>query len=56
MDDLLGRVAAVSGSQMRADVTADQFPEASIRIGSMLKVRSADREVVGTISAAEVGS
>jgi len=54
MDDILGRVVAVSGSQMRADVTADQFPEASIRIGSMLKVRSADREVVGTISAAEV--
>jgi hypothetical protein len=56
MDDILGRVVAVSGSQMRADVTADQFAETSIRIGSMLKVRSADREVVGTISAAEVDS
>jgi DNA helicase HerA-like ATPase len=54
MDDILGRVVAVSGSQMRADVTADQFTETSIRIGSMIKVRSADREVVGTISAAEV--
>ena len=56
MDDILGRVVAVSGSQIRADVTADQFAETSIRIGSMLKVRSADREVVGTISAAEVDS
>src|SRR5262245_14878563 len=56
MDDILGRVVAVSGSQIRADVTADQFSEASIRIGSMIKVRSADREVVGTISAAELDS
>src|SRR6202040_3178936 len=56
MDDILGRVAAMSGPQMRADVTADQFAETSIRIGSMLKVRSADREGVGTISAAEGGS
>src|ERR1700730_18437314 len=56
MDALLGRVAAVSASQLRADVTADQFPEASLRIGSMLKARSADREGVGTVSAAEVGS
>jgi len=40
MDDVLGRVVAVSGSQMRADVTADQLTEASIRIGSMIKVRS----------------
>src|SRR6516162_8574738 len=56
MDDMLGRVVAVSGSQIRADVTADQFTETSIRIGSMLKVRSGGREVVGTISAAEVDS
>jgi hypothetical protein len=56
MDDILGRVVAVSGSQMRAAVTADQFSEASIRIGSMVKVPSADLAVVGTISAAEVES
>jgi hypothetical protein len=56
MDDILGRVVAVSGSQMRADVTADQLTEASIRIGSMIKVRSADLDVVGTISAAELDS
>jgi len=54
MDDTLGRVVAVSGSQIRADITADQFIGAALRIGSMLKVRSDDREVVGTISAAEV--
>ena len=56
MDDVLGRVVAVSGSQMRADVTADQLTEASIRIGSMIKVRSADIEVLGRISAAELDS
>src|SRR5689334_10356470 len=56
MDDILGRVVAVFGSQIRAEVTADRFAEASVRIGSMLKVRSADLDVVGTISAAELDS
>jgi DNA helicase HerA-like ATPase len=54
MDDILGRVVSVSGSQLRATLTADQFDENSIRIGAMIKVRSTDREVIGTISAAEV--
>jgi len=56
MDDILGRVVAVSGSQVRATLTADQYSENSIRIGAMIKVRSADLEVVGTISATEVES
>ena len=56
MDDILGRVVAVSGSQKRAAVTAERFTEDSLRIGTMIKVRSADLEVVGTISAAEVES
>jgi uncharacterized protein len=56
MNDILGRVVAVSGSQMRAAVTADQFAEDSIRIGAMIKVQSAGLEVVGAISAAEVES
>ena len=54
MDDILGRVLAVSGSQMRAQVTADRFTEASIRIGSMIKVRSAGLDVIGAVSAAEL--
>ena len=54
MDDILGLVTAVSGSEMRAAVTAEKFTEASIRLGTMIKVQSADLEVVGTISAAEV--
>jgi hypothetical protein len=41
---------------MRVDVAADQLTEASIRIGSMIKVRSADLDVVGTITAAELDS
>ena len=56
MDDIPGRVVAVSGSQMRAQVTADRFTDASVRIGSMIKVQSADLDVVGTISAAELDS
>jgi hypothetical protein len=56
MDDILGRVLAVTGSQMRAQVTADRFTEASIRIGAMIKVQSADLDVVGAISAAELDS
>ena len=56
MDDILGRVLAVSGSQMRATLTADQLSEKSIRIGAMIKVRSADLDVVGTIGAIEVES
>jgi uncharacterized protein len=53
MNDILGRVVAVSGSQMRAAVTTDQFAEDSIRVGKMIKARSAGCEVVGTISTAE---
>jgi DNA helicase HerA-like ATPase len=56
MDDILGRVIAVSGSQMKATLTTDQFDENSIRIGAMIKARSAGLEVVGTISATEVES
>lgn len=56
MDDTLGRVVTVSGSQMRAALTADHFSEDSIRIGAMIKARSGDLEVVGTISATEVES
>jgi len=54
MEDLLGRVMAVSGSQMRATLTTGQFSENSVRIGAMIKVQSAGLEVIGTISAAEV--
>jgi len=56
MNDILGRVVSVSGSQMRAAVTTDQFAEDSIRVGKMIKARSAGCEVVGTISTAEFES
>lgn len=56
MEDILGRVVAVSASQMRATVTADQFAEDSIRVGALIRARSADVEVVGAISVAEVES
>ena len=48
----LGRVTAVSGAQMT--VEADQPLASSVRIGAMIKTRSVDHEVVGTISAVEV--
>jgi hypothetical protein len=54
MDDILGHVIAVSGWQVRATLTADRFPENSIRIGALIKAQSAGLEVIGTISAAEV--
>src|SRR5439155_21038883 len=48
----LGRVTAVSGAQMT--VEADQPLASSIRIGAMVKTRSVDHEVVGTIGAVQV--
>ena len=48
----LGRVTAVSGSQMT--VEADEPLANSIRIGAMVKTRSVDHEVVGTIASVEV--
>ncbi len=48
----LGRVTAVSGTQMT--VEADQPLASSIRIGAMVKTRSVDYEVVGTIGAVQV--
>jgi hypothetical protein len=48
----LGRVTAVSGAQMT--VEADQHLASSIRIGALVKTRSVDHEVVGTIAAVQV--
>src|SRR5436190_17119288 len=48
----LGRVTAVSGAQMT--VEADQPLANSVRIGAMIKTRSVDHEVVGTIGALQV--
>src|SRR5205823_13762877 len=48
----LGRVTAVSGAQVT--VEADQPLASSVRIGAMIKTRSVDHEVVGTIGAVQV--
>src|SRR5246127_205332 len=48
----LGRVTAVSGTQMT--VEADQPLANSVRIGAMVKTRSLDHEVGGTINAVQV--
>ena len=57
MDDRLGRVVAVAGSQMTVSLEADELIiEDEIRIGAMVKVRSAHLEVIGTISAIQVES
>lgn len=53
MDDVLGRVVAVSGSQMRATVTAGRFADDWLRVGAMVAVPSAGVDVVGTIATAE---
>ena len=48
MDYSLGRVMAVSGTQMT--VEADQPELGSIHVGAMVKTRSVDHEVVGADS------
>ena len=51
MNEIIGRVMTVAGSQMTVHPEADRGNEESFRIGVMVKTRCADREVVATISA-----
>jgi DNA helicase HerA-like ATPase len=51
MGDMLGRVMTLAGAQMTLKPEADHSNEGSFRIGEIVKTRSADREVVATISA-----
>ncbi len=41
MDNIIGRVVAVAGSQMTATLEVDALTEDPVRIGAMVKVRSA---------------
>ena len=41
MDNTIGRVVAVAGSQMTAPLEVDALTEDPVRIGAMVKVRSA---------------
>ena len=49
MDNIIGRVVAVAGSQMTATLEVDALTEDPVRIGAMVKVRSAHLDVIGTI-------
>jgi DNA helicase HerA-like ATPase len=49
INDVLGRVMNVSGSQMTASLDADLVSEAPIRVGGMVKIGLGARTVVGTI-------
>ena len=49
MDNTFGRVVAVAGSQMTATLEVDALTEDPVRIGAMVKARSAHLDVVGTI-------
>jgi uncharacterized protein len=51
MDNAVGRVAAVAGSQMTVTLSDTEAAEGAVRIGGMVKARSANLEVVGTIAA-----
>ena len=51
MNEIIGRVMTVAGSQMTVHPEADHGNEGSLPIGVMVKTRCADREVVATISA-----
>jgi DNA helicase HerA-like ATPase len=53
MDERLGRVVAVAGSQMTVTLEADERAEEAIRIGAMVTVRSGPLDVVGTIASIE---
>jgi uncharacterized protein len=52
MDYSLGRVTAVSGTQMT--VEADEPFAGSIRLGAMVKARGIDHQVVGTIGSVQL--
>jgi uncharacterized protein len=52
MDYSLGRVTNISGAQMT--VEADEPLSGSVRIGAMVKTRSGDQQVIGTIATIEV--
>ena len=51
MDSTIGRVVAVAESQMTATLEVDTLTEDPVRIGAMVKVRSAHLDVIGTIGA-----
>ena len=51
MNEIIGRVMTVVGSQITVHPEADRGNEASFRVGVMVKTRCADHEVVATISA-----
>jgi hypothetical protein len=51
MREVLGRVMTVAGSQITVNSAADRGDEGPARIGAMVKMRSANRDVVATISA-----
>jgi DNA helicase HerA-like ATPase len=53
MDNALGRVIAVAGSQMTVTLNGNEPVEEAIRIGAMVKAHLANFEVVGTIAAIE---
>jgi len=53
MDDRLGQVVAIAGSQMTVSLEVDELTEEPIRIGSMVTVRSGPLDVVGAIAAVQ---
>jgi len=51
MNEIIGRVTTVAGSQMSVHPETDRGNEGSFRIGVMVKTRCADRDVIATIGA-----
>ncbi len=56
MDQILGRVATVTGSQLTVNLEADLAHETALGLGGMVKVRTAKSAVVATISAVQYDS
>src|SRR5260370_23016832 len=55
MDNLIGRVVAVAGSQMTPTPEGDALTEDPRRIRPMVKVRSAPPHLIGTIRTVNAG-
>ena len=54
MDNTLGRVVAVAGSQMTVTLDDKESVAEAVRIDEMVKVRCVDFDVVGTIAAIQL--
>src|SRR5215469_3925409 len=56
MDNVLGHVVGVAGSQITATLEADQFAADAVRVGAMIRIPDGDGDVIGTVSAVRLAT